>query len=276
MLKFLTDRNVIFTIIDLLLVLLILTRLFKWMKGTKGIFFMNAIIILYLANIASDALHLKYLSILVQWIMTMLVVALPIIFQHELKQALEYLGRRNPIIKWFVKAPNIAIEAIDIVAETVEGLSKNRIGALIVFEREDILNVVRDSGSHLDGIVSKILIEQIFYPGSPLHDGAILIKGNRILAAGCFLPLDNQLVLPQKLGSRHRAGLSLSIQSDALIIIVSEETGGISFADNGTLETGLNSERLKVILRESIYPVESKTGPVNPKTIESNKEVGQN
>lgn len=261
MLKFLTDPNIIRTIIDLLLVLLILTRLFKWLKGTKGIFFINAIIILYLANIASDALSLKYLGVLFQWIMTMLVVALPIIFQHELKQILEYMGRRNPIIKWFVKAPNIAIEAIDIVAEAVAGLSENKVGALIVFEREDLLTVVRDSGSSIDAAVSKILIEQIFYPGSPLHDGAIVIKGNRIVAAGCFLSLDNQLVLPQKLGSRHRAGLSLSNQSDALVIIVSEESGGISYANDGKLVTGLNCEKVKTALREVIYPAGSKPAP---------------
>lgn len=253
------------TIIDLLLVLLILTRLFKWLKGTKGIFFINAIIILYLANIASDALSLKYLGVLFQWIMTMLVVALPIIFQHELKQILEYMGRRNPIIKWFVKASDIAIEAIDIVAEAVGSLSENKVGALIVFEREDLLAVVRDSGSSMDAAINKILIEQIFYPGSPLHDGAIVIKGNRIVAAGCFLSLDNQLILPQKLGSRHRAGLSLSTQSDALVIIVSEESGGISYANDGKLVTGLNCEKIKVALRELIYPVESKTGSTSSK-----------
>ncbi len=274
MLKFFMDRSTIMTTIDLLLVLLILTRLFKWMRGTKGIFFINAIIILYLANIASDALSLKYFSILVQWIMTMLVVALPIIFQQELKRAIEYLGRRNPIIKWFVKTPQIAFEAIDIVVDAVDSLSKNWIGALVVFEREDLLTVVRDSGSHIDAKVSKIIIEQIFYPSSPLHDGAILIKGNRIVAAGCFLPLDNQLVLPQKMGSRHRAGLSLSNQSDALVIIVSEETGGISFASNGTLKTGLNSEQLKGILRESIYSAEPKPAAPGSK-VESGKEVSQ-
>ena len=261
--KILTDSNIIRTTIDLLLVLLILTRLFKWLKGTKGIFFINAIIILYLANIASDALSLKYLGVLFQWIMTMLVVALPIIFQHELRQILEYLGRRNPIIKWFVKAPNIPIQSIDIVAEAVEGLAKNKVGALIVFEREDFLAVVRNSGSSIDTAVSKILIEQIFYPGSPLHDGAVVIKGNRMVAAGCFLPLDNQLSLPQKLGSRHRAGLSLSNQSDALVIIVSEESGSISLANNGKIVTGLSGEQLKTALRELSYPAESKTAAKN-------------
>lgn len=276
MVKFLTDSNIMRTVIDLLLVFFILTRLFKWLKGTKGIFFINAIIILYLANIASDALSLKYLGVLFQWIMTMLVVALPIIFQHELKQILEYMGRRNPIIKWFVKGSHIAIGAIDIVAEAVSGLSENKVGALIVFEREDLLVVVRDSGSSIDAAVSKILIEQIFYPGSPLHDGAIVIKGNRIVAAGCFLPLDNQLILPQKLGSRHRAGLSISNQSDALVIIVSEESGGISLANDGKLETGLNCEQIRMALRELIYPVESKSGSNGGKISESSKEVYKN
>ncbi len=276
MFTFLTDRVLMRTIIDLVLVLLILTRLFKWLRGTKGIFFINAIIILYLANIISDALSLKYLGVLFQWIMTMLVVALPIIFQHELKQILEFMGHRNPIIKWFVKAPNIAIETIDVVVEAVSVLSENKIGALIVFEREDSLGMVRDSGSNIDAIVNKILIEQIFYPGSPLHDGAIVIKGSRIVAAGCFLPLDNQLILPQKLGSRHRAGLSIATQSDALVIIVSEESGGISYANDGKLKTGLNFEKLKTALRELIYPVESKPVSTGAKITESGKEVSKN
>lgn len=275
MIRFITESNIVRTIIDLLLVLLILSRFFKWLKGTKGIFFVNAIIILYLANIASDALSLKYLGVLFQWIMTMLVVALPIIFQHELRQILEYLGRRNPIIKWFVKDPNIAIQAIDIVAAAVEGLAKSRVGALIVFEREDFLSVVRESGSRIDASLSKILIEQIFYPGSPLHDGAVVIKGNRIIAAGCFLPLDNQLILPQRLGSRHRAGLSLSNQSDALVIIVSEESGSISLANDGKLVTGLNGEQVKLALRELSYP-ESKGTPTGSKNVESGQEVCKN
>lgn len=258
LLRFLIEHNIIRTGIDLFLVILIITQLFKLMRGTKGVFFLNGIIILFLTYIFSRALGLEYLNLLLSWIIIMLGVALPVIFQNELKRAIENLGRKNPIIKWFVKPPVIAIESIDIVAEAVESLSKQKIGALIVLEREDPLPVVGESGSYIDAALSAILIEEIFYPGSPLHDGAILIKGNRIRAAGCFLPLDNQLPLPQQLGSRHRAGFSLASQSDALVVIVSEETGGISLAYNGVLETGYNSERLKGTLKELIHPLQEK------------------
>ena len=243
---------VIKEIIDVSLVLLILIQLFKIMKGTKGIFFLNAIIILFLVYSSSKLLNLVYFSYLLEQIMLILFVALPIIFQNELKRALETLGRKNPLVKWFIKPPVIAVESIDMVAEAAESLAKQKIGALIVLERENPLPVVHESGSYIDGILNKILIKQIFYPNSPLHDGAIVIKSNRIQSAGCFLPLDNELTLPQELGSRHRAGLSLATQTDAIVVVVSEETGVVSLAYNGVLERGYSTERLKFTLKELI------------------------
>ncbi len=250
--KLLFDTPLILLLVDISLVLLILMQLFKIMRGTKGIFLLNGIVILFLTYIASVSLGLKLLSTLLNWIMMMLIVALPIIFQNELKRALEMLGRKNPMVKWFLKPPAIASQSIDVVAEAVETMAKQRIGALIVFEREDPLLVVSESGSPIDGTLTSLLLQQLFYPNSPLHDGAVVIKGNRIQAAGCFLPLDNQLQLPQMLGSRHRAGLSLSTQSDALVAIVSEETGGISLAYHGHLERGLTRDTLSARLRELI------------------------
>jgi diadenylate cyclase len=206
-LKYLLSQQFLLIIIDITLVLLVIYQLFKMMRGTKGILFFNAIIIIFLVyHVSSKYLHLTMFSWLLEQVMLILVVALPIIFQNELKRVLETLGSRNPIIKWFIKPPVIAVESIDIVADAVENLSAEKVGALIVFEREDPLVVVSESGSYIDTALTKIMIRQIFYPNSPLHDGAALIKGSRIQAAGCFLPLDNQLTLPQELGSRHRAG----------------------------------------------------------------------
>jgi diadenylate cyclase len=239
-------------IIDIALVLLIIIQFFKMLRGTKGIYLLNGILLMFLGYYASLSLGLSILSTLLNWIMIMLIVALPIIFQNELKRALEILGRKNPIIKWFLKPLTIATQSIDVVAEAAEVLSKQKIGALIVFEREDQLSVVNESGTQIDAIVNQVLIEQLFYPNSPLHDGAILIKGNRIQAAGCFLPLDNQLSLPQELGSRHRAGLSLSTQTDALVVVISEETGSIGLASAGHLETGFSSDSLRKKLQEQI------------------------
>jgi diadenylate cyclase len=228
------------------------------MRGTKGIFFLNAIVILFLVYVISNFLNLTIFSLLLQQLMFIMMVALPIIFQNELKRVLETMGRKNPIIKWFIKTPIIAVESIDIVADAVESLATEKVGALIVFERVDPLVVVNESGSFIDAALTKIIIRQIFYPNSPLHDGAILIKNSRVQAAGCFLPLDNELPLPQELGSRHRAGLSLSSQTDALVVVVSEETGGISLAYNGILETGYSSELLKFKLKELIDPLQMK------------------
>lgn len=264
--KFLGSQHIFLTIIDVILVLFVLYYLFKILKGTKGIFFLNAIMILFLIYASSRFLSLTLFNALLEQIMLMLFVALPIIFQNELKRALEVLGQKNPILQWLIKPPEIPTESIEIVAEAVVSLSKHKHGALIVFERNDPLPMVKQSGSYLDSALSQIVLEQIFYPNSPLHDGAVVIKGNRVQAAGCFLPLDNQLILAQELGSRHRAGLSLAAQSDALVIIVSEETGSISLAFNGLLETGYNSERIKYRLIELVRP----TQPANPSNIEYN------
>jgi diadenylate cyclase len=266
--NFLLKQHGLLTIVDILLVLLILSQLFKYMRGTKGIFFLNGIIILFLVDASSRYLKLTLFSWLLDQILLMLFVALPIIFQNEFKRALETLGRRNPIVKWLIKPPVIAPESIDVVVEAVERMAKQKTGALIVFEREDPLLTVSESGSSIDADLTKILIRQIFYPNSPLHDGAILIKGNRIQAAGCFLPLDNELSLPQELGSRHRAGLSLASQSDALVVIVSEETGGISLASNGVLEMDFSIEGIKFRLKELIQFPQEKLGPGSARTVE--------
>lgn len=252
--SFLGNQPIFLKMIDLILVFSVLYYLFKILKGAKGIFFLNAVLILFLINVSSRFLGLEYFNALLEQIMLMLFVSLPIIFQNELKRALETLGQKNPILQWLIKPPDIPQESIEIVAEAVASLSKHRHGALIVFERNDSLPMVKQSGSYLDGALSQIFVEQIFYPNSPLHDGALVIKGNRIQSAGCFLPLDNQLILPQELGSRHRAGLSLANQSDALVIIVSEETGNISLAYNGQLETGYNGETIKQRLIELVRP----------------------
>ncbi len=242
---------------DIFLVLLVINSLWKMMKGTKGIFFLNAIIILLLVYMASKALNFELFSSLLEYLMIIMIVGMPILFPMELKKAVESLGTHNPIAKFFIKPPTIATESIEVVAEAAESLSRKRIGGLLVFEWEDSLLNVVESGLNLDAVLSKILLEQIFYPNSPLHDGAILVKGNRIRAAGCFLPLDNQLFLPHNLGSRHRAGLTISAQTDALVVIVSEETGEISIAYKGCLFKMSNAEQVKIKLKE--ITMESKT-----------------
>lgn len=245
------------SLLDIVLVFLILRGLFNLMRGTKGMYFINGLIILFLIFAGSRYLKLTLFSQLLDQMMMMLMVALPIIFQSELKNGLEKLGQKNPILKWFQIKPVVAQASVNRVTEAAVSLAQNHIGAIIVFERETPLITVLKSGTVLDAVLSKVLVEQLFYKNSPLHDGAILIKENRIQAAGCFLPLDNELRLPQSLGSRHRAGLSLAMQTDALAVIVSEETGKISLACSGRLETGYNREQLQHRLEELLQPVQS-------------------
>jgi diadenylate cyclase len=243
----------IINILDVLLVLGVILLVFRWMRGTQAIAFMNAAVILFLIYAVSRYLNLVLFTQLLNLISLIMVVSLPIIFQSELKRVIELFGEKNLFIKRFVKPPVIAAESIEIIVAAAVTLAQKRIGALIVLQQQNFLPVVHQSGTKVDAVLSPILIEQLFHPNSPLHDGAIVIKDNRIQAAGCFLPLDNGLALPQELGSRHRAGLSLAAQSDALVVIISEETGKISLAYNGVL-AAYSQENLAFKLTELLHP----------------------
>jgi diadenylate cyclase len=243
----------IINILDILLVIVVILQVFRWMRGTKAIAFMNAAVILFLIYAISRYLNLVLFTQLLNFLSLIMVVSLPIIFQSELKRVIEIFGEKNPLIKRFVTPPVIAAESIEIIVSAAATLSQKRIGALIVLQQQNFLSMVHQSGTKVDAMLSAIMIEQLFHPNSPLHDGAIVIKDNRIQAAGCFLPLDNGLALPQELGSRHRAGLSLAAQTDALVVIISEETGKISLAYNGVLAV-YSPENLTYKLKELLHP----------------------
>jgi diadenylate cyclase len=247
--------RVLTNILDISLVLLVIYQIFRIMRGTKGIFFVNASIILVIIYTVSRYFNLVLFMQLLNLLGMVLIVSLPIIFQSELKRAIEVFGGKNPFIKSLVRPPAVVLESIDIIVNAAAALSKSRKGALIVLQQTNPLPVVHQSGSNIDAMLTQIMIEQIFYPNSPLHDGAIVVNDNRIQTAGCFLPLDNEISLPQELGSRHRAGLSLSSQTDALVVIISEETGKISLASNGVLKE-FSAEQLKIRLKELLNPEE--------------------
>ncbi|MGD8400010.1 MAG: diadenylate cyclase CdaA [Bacillota bacterium] len=250
-------------ILDILLVVGVILLVFRWMRGTKAIAFMNAAVVLFLIYAFSRYLNLVLFIQLLNLLSLIMVVSLPIIFQSELKRVIEMFGENNPLIKRFVAPPVIATESIEIIVTAAATLAQKRIGALIVLQQHNFLSVVHQSGARIDAVLSAILIEQLFYPSSPLHDGAIVIKDNRIQAAGCFLPLDNELELPQELGSRHRAGLSLAAQTDALVVIISEETGKISLAYNGSL-AAYTQENLAFKLKELLHPETEPAGGSGP------------
>ena len=181
--------------------------------------------------------------------MTVIMVALPVVFQPELRRALEQIGRGKLFHKGSELDEQELEEMLDAVAHATKVMSKNKVGALMVFERATGLAERIETGVPIDGLVSSGLLQNIFVKDTPLHDGAVIIRGNRVVAACCLLPLTENRNLSQELGTRHRAAIGMSEQSDAMILVVSEETGTISIARNGELMRYLTVDDVKEILR---------------------------
>ena len=204
--------------------------------------------------------------------MTVGLMALVVIFQPELRRALEYLGR-SKITNVFSQVDKE--EAKRIIAEfvrAIESMSASRTGALIVIERETQLNEIVETGTVIDAAISEQLIGNIFYEGSPLHDGALIVRGERLRAAGCVLPLTQNKELSKELGTRHRAGIGITENSDALVLIVSEETGVISIAQHGKLTRFLDIKTVEKTLL-NIYFDKETSGSVKEKLSKALKGV---
>ena len=204
--------------------------------------------------------------------MTVGLMALVVIFQPELRRALEYLGR-SKITNVFSQVDKE--EAKRIIAEfvrSIESMSASRTGALIVIERETQLNEIVETGTVIDAAISEQLIGNIFYEGSPLHDGALIVRGERLRAAGCVLPLTQNKELSKELGTRHRAGIGITENSDALVLIVSEETGVISIAQHGKLTRFLDIKTVEKTLL-NIYFDKETSGSVKEKLSKALKGV---
>jgi len=236
-------------IIDMLLVAIVLYKLYIMIRDTRAVALLKGLIVLLVATLVSKWLGLNVINWLLQKSMTVVLVALPIVFQPELRRALEQIGRG----KLFSKATFLdEEEAKSLVEELVKAmavLSKNKIGALLVFERETRLNDYIETGIKVDGLVSSEFLTNIFIPNTPLHDGAVIVRGNRVMAAGCILPLSEDRSLAKELGTRHRAAIGVSEQVDAIVVVVSEETGIISVAEGGRLVRYIEPQKLKDYLR---------------------------
>ncbi|MHB1042185.1 MAG: diadenylate cyclase CdaA [Eubacteriales bacterium] len=225
------------SVIDILIVAFVFYRLITLIRGTRAVQLIKGIAVLIAATALSSVFNLYTINWLMKQAMTALVVALPIVFQPELRRALEKLGRGR-----FLLSSTLTImreyDPVKVIAEltrAVTVLAKNRIGALIIIERETGLVEHIDTGVKIDGLVSAEFLVNIFNKKTPLHDGAVIIRGDRVAAAACFLPLSENPNLASDLGTRHRAGLGISEVSDALAVIVSEETGIVSLALEGVL-----------------------------------------
>lgn len=237
-------------IIDIIIVAILFYYVMNIIKGTRAEQLSKGIVVLLIVTKLSDALQLYTVKWIFSNIMNFGLIAVLIVFQPELRKGLEFLGRtssiKNTIQNSFTNVSNTVNEICDAVAS----LSRQKIGALIVFEKKTGLEDIADTGTRLDSLVSSGLIINIFIPNTPLHDGAVIIKNDRIKAAACFLPLTDNNTLSKELGTRHRAGIGVTERSDALSLIVSEETGSISIAQNGQISRYLDIETLKKVLTD--------------------------
>ena len=251
-------------ILDIIVVTVILYQLLMLIKGTRAVQLLKGLFVLVIVSIFARYLGLATLTWMLDKVWTMLVVALPIVFQPELRRALEQIGRGKFITMHPVTAGAEEYKKlIDELVKCTQVLSQNRIGALIVYEKSTGIQEFIETGIKIDGVVSTEFLVNIFVPKSPLHDGAVIIRADRVAAAGCFLPLTQDIRVEKDLGTRHRAALGLSEVSDAVILVVSEETGVISTAKNGTLQRHHDEKSLRDILRNEIL-VEKASGYFNP------------
>lgn len=237
-------------IIDICLIAFLMYQLLKVLKETRAMQLVKGIVILFLVLQISSWAHLTTLNFILRNAMQVGLFAVVVIFQPELRSLLEKLGRSKAGKVIDMVSGNVSEQeyAAEEIVRAAHDLSQTKTGALIVIERETKLGDVIRTGTLIDAEVSAELLENIFYPNTPLHDGAVIIRGDRIYTAGCFLPLTSNSNLSQELGTRHRAALGISEASDALVIVVSEETGKISIALNGSLTRNLNEASLKTAL----------------------------
>ena len=243
----------ILDIIDIGVVAYFLYRLYLMLKNTRAATLGKGLMVLVVFMVICRWVNLHVISWLLEKSMTVIMVALPVVFQPELRRALEQIGRSKLFHKSSELDEQELEEMLDSVAHATKVMSKNKVGALMVFERATGLAERIETGVPIDGLVSSGLIQNIFVKDTPLHDGAVIIRGNRIVAACCLLPLTENRNLSQELGTRHRAGIGMSEQSDAMVLIVSEETGTISIARNGELMRYLTVDDVKDILRTAIF-----------------------
>lgn len=260
MVEFFQNVFVGFRLIDMLDIVIVAYLVYKilgFIQETRAQQLVRGLVVLGIVFFLSDFLKLYLLNWLLRNFVTMGLFALIVLFQPELRRGLEQLGRRNIVSGQFRSLDKEnAIEVVKEIVAAVDDFSATRTGALIVFERETMLNDIIETGTIVDARISVRLLGNLFYEGSPLHDGAVIIRGDRIHAASCVLPLTEKKNIGRNLGTRHRAGLGVSEVSDALVIVVSEETGVISVAENGNFRRFMDLKSVEKILLGVYMPQE--------------------
>jgi diadenylate cyclase len=241
--------------IDILLVSYVIYKLIMLIRGTRAVQLLKGIMVIVITWLVSRYFELTTLHWLMSQAFTFGVLALVIIFQPELRRALEQLGRGRLFSRTHtIQDEETLRRLVQEVGKSVTYMAKRRIGALIVIERDTGLNDYVETGIAINGRVSSELLINIFIPNTPLHDGAVILRKDTVLAAGCYLPLSENTSISKELGTRHRAAIGMSEVSDGLSVVVSEETGQVSFAVNGEVRRNLSEEQLTELLMEYLSP----------------------
>ncbi len=244
-------------VLDIAIMSFAIYKLLSLVRSTRAENILKGIIFFILALWLSSLLSLRGINYILSYVVEWGVLALFVVFQPELRRGLEQLGSKNIKLLRFLTPAQQSTElekAIDQTVVACTEMSRSHTGVLIVFERSLVLNDMVRSGTVLDAEVSGELLKNIFFVKAPMHDGAVIVRDGRILAAGCMLPLSKNVNLSRDLGMRHRAGIGMSENSDAVVVIVSEETGSISVAIGGMLKRHLMPETLEKLLKNELMP----------------------
>lgn len=236
-------------VVDVVIVAFCIYKILVFIRETRALQLVKGLLVLVLITFLSEQFDLYTLNWILRNTISLGVIALVIVFQPELRRALEYVGRGKFITPAFAQMDKEKVKTItSAIIKAVDYFSTNKVGALIIMEREIMLNDIAETGTKIESLISTELLGNIFYEGAPLHDGATIIRGDRIIAAGCVLPLTQSRTLSKDLGTRHRAGIGITENSDAISIIVSEETGIISIAVDGKLSRFLDIKTVEKTL----------------------------
>ena len=245
-------------LLDMAIVGFVFYKILTLMKSTRAASLLKGVLVFLAALMLSYILQMRSITFIMRSLVSWGVLALVILFQPEIRRILEEVGSRRFIAFFSRTEAGTAVEqAIDQTVLACTEMSQSRTGALIVFERENLLDDMVRSGTVLDAAVSSEILKNIFFAKAPMHDGAVIVRNGRVLGAGCMLPLSKNVNLSRDLGMRHRAGIGMSENADAVVVIVSEETGSISVAIGGMLKRHLKPETLANILRNELLPQEA-------------------
>lgn len=240
-------------IADILIVSYLIYKLIQLVRGTRAVQLLKGIFLLVITWALSTWLNLYTLKWLMNQMFTFGVVTILIIFQPELRRALEQLGRGKLFIRSIAVDEDVS-HTINEVIKAVNYMARRKIGALIVFERTTGLNEYIESGIKMESTISSELLINVFIPNTPLHDGAVIVRNSQIMAAGCYLPLSENPFISKELGTRHRAAIGISEVCDAISVVVSEETGQVSLAMNGQVVRDIKEESLISKLFDELRP----------------------